>query len=192
MRCVTRNQVACIQKPSPMILIHPTLRSRALAPLVLLFLALGPGLHSGPIWADTERSFTLQLPSGDTLQLSPNDLAALPLTEFVTSTVWTEGVDRYTGVLLRDLLHHHGIEPGNGTGRVLLTAIDGYSAVIEFDAITERAPMLAFLRNGDIMPLRRQGPFWLIYPYDDDAAFRTETIYALSVWQVDTVNVIRP
>ncbi len=175
-----------------MILTRQILRSRALAPLVLLLLALGLGLHPGPIRADTARSFTLHLPSGDRLQLSPNDLAALPLTEFVTSTVWTEGVDRYTGVLLRDLLHHHGIEAGRGTGRVLLTAIDGYSAVIEFAAITERAPMLAFLRNGAIMPLRRQGPFWLIFPYDDDAAFRTETIYALSVWQVETVSVIQP
>ena len=175
-----------------MILIPQIPLSRALALLVLLLFGLGLGLQPGPVRADTARSFTLQLPSGDRLQLSTNDLTALPLTEFVTSTVWTEGVDRYTGVLLRDLLHHHGIEAGSGTGRVQLMAIDGYSAVIEFDAITERAPMLAFRRNGDIMPLRRQGPFWLIFPYDDDAAFRTETIYALSVWQVETVSVIQP
>ena len=175
-----------------MILVLSALRPRAIASLLFLFLALGLGHQAGQVRADTARSFTLHLPSGDARPLSHADLAALPLTEFVTSTVWTEGVDRYTGVLLRDLLHHHGIEAESGAGRVYLAAIDGYSAVIEFDDITERAPMLAFLRNGDIMPLRRQGPFWLIFPYDDDAAFRTETIYALSVWQVDTVRVIQP
>ena len=175
-----------------MIMSHQILRSRALVPVVLFVLVLGLALHPGLVRADTAPSFNLHLPSGERLQMSTDDLAALPLTEFVTSTVWTEGVDRYTGVLLHDLLNHHGIEAAGGTGRVLLTAIDGYTAVIDFAAITERAPMLAFLRNDDIMPLRRQGPFWLIFPYDEDATYRTESIYALSIWQVATVSVIQP
>ncbi len=166
--------------------------SNTLRHLGLLAVSVGLLLCAGPLRADGSMSFTLHLKDSSPVQVSLADLEDMPLTDFVTSTVWTEGVDHYSGILLRDLLLHHGIRPDSGPGRVDLVAIDGYSATIEFAQITERAPMLAFLRNGAPMPLRNQGPFWLIFPYDDTPAFRTESIYALSVWQVQTVSVIQP
>lgn len=144
--------------------------------------ALGHGRHS----------LTLVLPdTGAELHLQLSDLAALPRTEFVTSTVWTEQEDLYTGVLLLDLLRHHGIDPAYGTGQVIVGALDGYSATIEFEMITPEAPMLAYHRNGAPMSPRAQGPFWMIFPYDLDAQYRTETIYAKSVWQVDSLRIER-
>ena len=125
------------------------------------------------------------------LEFDVNGLAGLPQTEFSTSTVWTESVDRYTGVLLRDLLLAAGIDPAAGRGTVVIDALDGYSASIGFDEITPVAPMLAFLRNGARMPLRAQGPFWMIFPFDDDPAFQNETTYARSVWQVSHLRVER-
>lgn len=154
-----------------------------------LIVAIGLALCAWAVHAEPSRNLTLELPDGHILQLSFADLEKLPMTEFVTSTVWTDGIDHYSGVLLWDLLRHHGIAPDTGAGRVKLLAIDGYSAVIEFDEITEQAPMLAFMRNGAPMPLRSQGPFWLIFPYDDDPAFRTESIYAMSVWQVQAIRL---
>lgn len=127
--------------------------------------------------------------SGAVLRLDRAALRALPQTEYVTGTVWTDAVNRYTGVLLRDLLVHAGIDPGAGT--VTVRALDGYSATIPLDEVTEIAPMLAFLRDGAPMPLRAQGPFWLIYPYDAEPAFQTESIYGRSVWQVSDLLVER-
>lgn len=125
------------------------------------------------------------------LEFDMDGLSGLPLTEFSTSTVWTESVDRYTGVLLRDLLLAAGIDPAGGAGKVTIEALDGYSASLGFEDITTVAPMLAFLRNGARMPLRAQGPFWMIFPFDDDPAFQNETTYARSVWQVTRLRVER-
>lgn len=158
----------------------------ALFALVTLVLSVLPGQ------AEPSASFTLHLPDGTSVALSTEDLENLPITEFVTSTVWTDAVDRYSGVLLHDLLGHFDVAPAAAHGKIEVAAIDGYSATIGFDVITERAPMLAFQRNGAPMPMRSQGPFWLIFPYDDDPVYRTESIYALSVWQVQNVTIVAP
>ncbi len=125
------------------------------------------------------------------LEFDKARLGGLAQTEYVTSTVWTDSVDLYTGVLLRDLLLAAGIDPGNGPGQVVIEALDGYSATIGFEEITGTAPMVAYLRNGTAMPLRAQGPFWLLFPFDDDPAFQTETTYARSVWQISRLRVER-
>ncbi|MGY6411239.1 MAG: molybdopterin-dependent oxidoreductase [Alkalilacustris sp.] len=147
----------------------------------------GPGVAdgNGPRFVFEERAAGLRL------DFDRDGLAGLPLTEYVTSTVWTESVDRYTGVLLRDLLLSAGIDPGKGPGQVTVEALDGYSASIGFEEITTVAPMVAFLRNGREMPLRAQGPFWLLFPFDDDPSFQNETTYARSVWQISHLRVER-
>lgn len=117
-----------------------------------------------------------------------NEALGLKRTEFETSTVWTEGVSRYEGVLLRELLAHLEIDI-SAPGSVTLVALDGYSARLNFSDITPEAPLLAFLRDGAPMSRREQGPYWLIFPYDQDARYRTETIYALSVWQISRLII---
>lgn len=148
---------------------------------------------SGPLAAQHPDAVVILEDSSADLRLEfdVNGLTGLPQTEFSTSTVWTESVDHYTGVLLRDLLLVAGIDPAAGAGKVVIDALDGYSASIGFDEITPVAPMLAFLRNGARMPLRAQGPFWMIFPFDDDPAFQNETTYARSVWQVSHLRVER-
>lgn len=174
---------------------RPNARLRALrAPgraLVLALLAAllmappAPGQGTGP-------SFVVEDPrEGLVREFDIDLLATLPQTDYVTATVWTDAVNHYTGVLLRDILRHAGIDPAAGPGTVTVTALDGYSASLPFAEIDVVAPMLAFLRNGAPMPLRAQGPFWLLFPYDDDPAFHTETTYARSVWQVSRILVER-
>lgn len=117
------------------------------------------------------------------------DLVELGLTEFTTSTVWTQGVDVYSGVLLSDLLSELGADLNASDGSVTLEAMDGYSATISFDTMLRTRPLLAFLRNNRPMSVRSQGPFWLIFDYDSDARLRTETHYAKSVWQISRLIV---
>ena len=164
----------------------PALAAVALSLLLALSAAAeGPSDAPGP-------GFVLEdSATGAETRLDTDALRRLPLTDYVTGTVWTDAVHRYTGVLLRDLLLQAGIDPAAGNGSVTVHALDGYSATIAFEEVTDTAPMLAFLRNGMQMPLRAQGPFWLIYPYDDVPAFQTETTYARSVWQVSRLRVER-
>ena len=166
------------------------LRRRRVLGLAALIGVMG---LAGPLTAQQDEAVVILEDAQAALRLEfdADGLAALPQTEFSTSTVWTDAVDRYTGVLLRDLLLEAGIDPAEGAGTVVVHALDGYSATIGFEDITPVAPMLAFLRNGDRMPLRAQGPFWMIFPYDDDPAFQNETTYARSVWQVSHLRVER-
>ncbi len=166
----------------------PDRRSLLRACAACMLAALGAPLAAqagGAVVALYDAQATLRL------EFDTAGLAALPQTEYRTSTVWTESVDLYTGVLLRDLLLAAGIDPGNGPGQVVIEALDGYSASIGFEEITPAAPMLAYLRNGARMPMRAQGPFWLLFPFDDDPAFQTETTFARSVWQISHLRVER-
>lgn len=141
-------------------------------------------------WADkieTDVILEIKMPRGPNHNFTYADFSQLPISEYETSTVWTESVDRYAGVLLIDLLRHLGFDPAVGT--VSVYAIDGYSAVINSNIISEQAPLLAFLRNDIPMSIRNQGPIWLIFPYDSDQKYRTETIYAMSVWQIRSLRV---
>lgn len=54
---------------------------------------------------------------------------------------------------------------------------------------TEQGPMLALAMDGKPMSVREKGPIWLIYPYDDFEAFRTEETYGWSIWQLDRIEI---
>lgn len=119
------------------------------------------------------------------LALDQTLLEALPQHEFATSTIWTEGVVTFRGVLLRDLLTAAG-----ASGEIVtLTALNDYSIGMPAAEATESAPLLAYLMNGQPMSVRDKGPIWLVYPYDADAEFRTEQTYARSIWQLDRIEV---
>lgn len=112
-------------------------------------------------------------------------LEALPRTGFSTSTVWTDGVAHYEGVLLADLL----ALVGAAGSAVNASAIDGYMVQIPTHDLQPDGPILAFLRDGARMPVRDRGPLWVIYPYDANPAYRNDTTYARSIWQLILIEV---
>ena len=112
-------------------------------------------------------------------------LEALPATEFTTSTIWTAGEQTYTGVELKTFL-----DSLEATGTMLdATAINDYSVEIPISDAVEGGPILAYKSDGAYMSRRDKGPIWLIYPYDQNADYRSETIYSRSIWQLDRLNV---
>lgn len=112
-------------------------------------------------------------------------LQDLGVTGFETSTIWTEGVSVYEGVLLSTLLAHVGAE---GT-TLHAVALNDYTVFFPLSEAHDDGPILAFRRDGAAMPVRDKGPLWLIYPYDDNPAYRSERIYTRSVWQLDRLRV---
>lgn len=152
--------------------------------LIAIFANYGvSATHGGP-------AVNLHLPGRDGhISLDISALESLPQRQITTSTVWTQEVDAYQGVMLLDLLLAYDIDPSDIQGRVIFSALDGYTAEVDFALIGGDAPLLAYFRNGKLMPRRSQGPFWLIFPYDDAPEFRSETIYSMSVWQVETIMI---
>jgi hypothetical protein len=113
-------------------------------------------------------------------------LESLPQHGFITTSVWTEGARSYSGVLLKDLLEAVGATGGS----VRATALNDYQITIPMDGITADAPLLAYLSDGKPMMVRDKGPLWIIYPFDDTPAYRTEQNYSRSVWQLYRLDVI--
>lgn len=120
-----------------------------------------------------------------TLQLDAALMASLPQHSFTTSTIWTEGTATYTGVLLRDLLDAVG-----ATGEtVTLTALNDYQISMPAADAAADGPLLANLADGAPMSVRDKGPVWMLFPYDEVAAYRSEQTYARSIWQLTRIDI---
>ncbi len=126
-------------------------------------------------------------PDGDIARFDAAMLAALADDEFTTTTIWTDGPQTFVGVSLHDLMDGLGIE--DGTIRAM--AVNDYGIEIPLsDARDENGPIVAYLRNGEPMSLRENGPLWIVYPYDIDPAWQTEMTYSRSIWQLDRIEVL--
>ena len=129
------------------------------------------------------------LTSGGTEVTIHLDLAALETlgqTEVVTSTLWTNGVNRFRGVALPKLIKGLGLDGDN----LRATSINDFAADIPLDDELTQHAILAYQMNGAEMSRRSKGPLWIIYPFDQSPRFRTETIYARALWQLNRIEVI--
>ena len=125
--------------------------------------------------------------AGTVTQLTRDDLRALPPVTFDTNTNWTKGTHRFTGVALRALLDQWGVTDGE----IELMAINGYSVVLPVDDPTNDGAILAYLMDGEPMSARDKGPVWMVYNYDSDRQYRTETVFSRSIWQLDRIIISR-
>ena len=114
-------------------------------------------------------------------------LEELDSVTFKTSTIWTEGVQTFTGVSLATLLKSAGV----GEGTLLAVAVNDYAVEIPVSDAVEGGPIIAYARNGQTMTVRDKGPLWLVYPYDSNPDYRSETTYSRSIWQLDRLELIR-
>ena len=122
----------------------------------------------------------------DSAQFDLAMLRALPRTGFSTSTIWTEGERRFDGVSLAALLKAIGAQGS----RIVATALNDYSIEIPVQEMTSTLPIIAYELDGEEMSVREKGPLWIVYPYDSDSRYRSEKVYARSIWQLNRIEVI--
>jgi hypothetical protein len=123
---------------------------------------------------------------GDAAVFDLEMLQALGAEEFRTATIWTEGQQTFTGVPLRTLI---AALAAKGS-RLKVSAINNYSVEIPVSDAVEGGPLIAYMRNGEIMMVRDKGPLWIVYPYDARPEYRQEIIYSRSIWQLDHIEVM--
>jgi hypothetical protein len=123
---------------------------------------------------------------GGTAEFDEGRLLALGQSSITTSTIWTEGVHVYDGVMMMTLLRYLKIEDRQLT----LTALNDYSIDLPADEITTAAPILALHMDGKPMSVRDKGPLWVLFPFDRDAQYRTDINYARSIWQLNRIDVM--
>lgn len=112
-------------------------------------------------------------------------LEALGLHEVSTSTAWTDGVSRFQGPLLRDVLDRVG---ASGT-RLTARALNDYSVRIPIGDCRKYRVLLALTRDGRELQRRDKGPIWVVYPRDDHPELRSELINSRWIWQLDRLDV---
>lgn len=113
-------------------------------------------------------------------------LKALPSASFDTTTIWTEGMQSFTGVPLSALM----AEVAPEATKIDATAVNDYSVQIPASDWANDDAILAYERNGAPMSLREKGPLWIVYPYDASSDYRKEIIYARSIWQLDRIRIV--
>ncbi|NRB16439.1 MAG: oxidoreductase [Rhodobacteraceae bacterium] len=113
------------------------------------------------------------------------DLKALPVVRFETNTIWTQGVQRFTGVSLAALTRHLGITDGT----LVLQAVNDYIVKFPVSGAVEGGPIIAYEHNDAPMSRRNKGPLWIVFPYDSDRDYQTAEIFAMSVWQLIRITV---
>ena len=131
-------------------------------------------------------SLTVDYGDGNEATFTLEDLDQLEQTSYSTGTIWTEGVNDFSGVTLKAFLDAGGVEAEH----VELIALNDYSVNFPLDQVDDEVPLLATRMNGNVMSVRDKGPFWLIFPYDSDPKYQTEVVYSYSIWQLSRVAVI--
>lgn len=112
-------------------------------------------------------------------------LGALPQHKLSTHTPWHQGVQVFTGPLLRDVLAQAGAD-----GSMLVAvALNDYRCEIPAEDTRHFDVVLARLQNGEPMRVRDKGPLFIVYPYDTDAKLRSDRYYARSAWQLRSLIV---
>lgn len=113
-------------------------------------------------------------------------IEALPQRETLTTTPWYEGVQRFSGPLLADLMAASGAQ-----GSALrIIAINDYAATMPWSDIEAVPVILAVRHNGETMSVRDKGPLFVIYPFDEHPELRDEVFFSRSVWQVAAIEVL--
>ena len=112
-------------------------------------------------------------------------MEAMPVAVVETKTPWTEGVTRFEGVRLTDILARVG-----ASGKeVVATAVNDYAVTLPVEDENGAEPVIAYKMNGKPMSLRDKGPLWIVYPFDSDRNLEAEKYYSRSIWQLKSLTV---
>jgi hypothetical protein len=116
--------------------------------------------------------------------IESGQLASLPAHEITTATPWNTSA-RFSGPRFTDVLAQLG---AHGS-KVSLIAIDDYKVDLSMADIERYQPILALSMNGERLPPRGRGPFWLMFPFDDHPELQNDAWYFRAIWQIDRIRV---
>ena len=154
--------------------------SRAM--LVLLIAPAPAGLAAtGP---------ALQLMAADQsqpLDLSLEQLEAMPQVTIKTENEFSDGLVTYRGPLVRDVLAQAGLEK---LETVRFVAANDYYVDIPTRDFSDFDAILAMEANGEKLSRREKGPLWLMYPISDHAELKDPIYLRRLIWQVVRIEAL--
>lgn len=154
----------------------------AVVVMVLAFVTAGAGLAQ-------EASLTISGYIGDgsgRVILGIEALEQLPIVSFTTGTIWTTGERRFSGPTLASVL----ALVVAGDGDLNLMALNDYAMKMPRGLVGATAPIIATRIDEEPFSIVENGPFWIVFPYDESRAYRSELHFATSVWQLTEIAVL--
>lgn len=130
-----------------------------------------------------ETALTLVRGPGDAevLELSLEDLAALPQVTVVTRNSFVDGEVAFRGPLARDVIDQLAL---GGAELLRFFAANEYSVDIPGSDLTKFDAILAMEADGKPLSRRDKGPLWLIYPISDNEELTDPVYDQRLIWQV--------
>lgn len=112
-------------------------------------------------------------------------LRALPTVTIETHTSVTDGVKRFEGFLLRDLLTGLG-----ASGNVIrASAINDYIVEIPISDLERFDVIVAHSMDGEPLSPHDKGPLWMVYPRDQHPELQDIRYDYRWVWQLNVLDV---
>jgi hypothetical protein len=160
--------------------------------LIVCLIALAPGMAgagslsspTGPVVLTVTGRIT-NTNAGKSAEFDMAMLEALPGRTAKVTTPWAEGVNAFQGPLTRAVLEAVGAQ---GT-KLKVTALNDYSADVPAEDFIKFDVILALKKNDAYLPVRNQGPIFVIYPFDTNLGLYNEVYFGRSVWQVKSIEV---
>lgn len=112
-------------------------------------------------------------------------LKALPPVALETTTAVTDGVHRFEGFLVRDLLELVG---ANGS-IVTATALNDYVIDVDIEEFYRFDVVVAYTMDGDPLLASDKGPLWIVYPRDQHGELQDIRYDYRWVWQLNRLEV---
>jgi hypothetical protein len=116
-----------------------------------------------------------------TLELSLEQLEAMPQETVATENEFSDGVVSYRGPLVRDVLAQAGLDQ---LETVRFIAANDYFVDIPTTDFRDYDAILAMEANGEKLSRREKGPLWLMYPISEHAELRDPIYLRRLIWQV--------
>jgi hypothetical protein len=115
------------------------------------------------------------------LELSIDDLAAMPQTPVNTENEFVDGKVAYRGPLVRDVLARVGLDKADN---VRFVAANDYYVDIPTQNFRDYDAILAIEADGVRLSRRDKGPVWLMYPISDFTELQDPIYSRRLIWQV--------
>lgn len=124
---------------------------------------------------------------GESAQFDLAQLQQLPKYSIRTQNPWEEGAHTFVGFKPADLMTLL-----KATGSTLrISAFNHYITEIPLTDFTDFDAIIAYEMDGLPMLIRTKGPLMVIYNFDSDTILRSETYYGRSIWQIESIKIMR-
>lgn len=122
---------------------------------------------------------------GDTQPVTLAEIEGLGMYRATTTTPWEAGSFTFEGPLLGDVLTYLGLADRE---KIILRAVDGFTAAIPRVDWQDSPVLLATRRDGKLLSRRAQGPTRIVYPETDFPDYAVQEYKSRWIWLIASVE----